>query len=231
MTYLETTIKMRTTSTDNSLRMAVLPGEKSRVFSTELNTAQSRYECAIPREHWYFPPVPPKAREKPAFDSSDWRAIGITAILAAGFVATVEILHQPQPQTREVAAPPVQQSVAPVSTSMPTPEAPPVPDLPTVLPEPTTVRRAELATPVRRAALVLPEVRRADFVGLPVGWQGLIQMPDGNPVSVRYMGEVASFDQLPRQPGLGDMVKVSESEHCWVFTQPIGFSRAVWVDP
>ena len=105
-----------------------------------------------------------------------------------------------------------------------------MPDLQTVLPEPP-VRRAELATPVQRATLVLPEVRRADFVGLPIGWQGFITMPDGHGLIVRYMGEVATFDQLPRNPQWSDMWKVAESGASWVWYMPSGFSGPSWVDP
>lgn len=204
--------------------MAALPGERSRVFSPKMNTVQSRFECSIPREQWYFPPAPPKVPKKPAFDSTDWRALGITAILAATFVATVQIIHQ-QPPTAQPVAPPMQQPVALAPTPVPTP----VPELSAVLPEPP-VRRAELATPVYRAELVLPEVRRAEYVGIPVGWQGRVNMPDGH-FNVRYMGQVESFDQLPKNPSLGEMWGVAESGHAWVWYLANGFTKPAWVDP
>ena len=191
---------MLNTLTDTSPRMAALPGEKSRVFST----TQSRFECEIPREQWYFPPAPPKVRKKPAFDQSDWRALGITAILAATFVATVP-------------------------TPVPAPAATRVPDLPTVLPEPPAARRAELATP--RAELVVPDVRRAELVDIPLGTTYRVAMPDGNPLLVTYKGDVSSFDQLPKQPGWNDMYRVAGSGHSWVWTMVPAIGRPAWIDP
>jgi hypothetical protein len=90
-----------------------------------------------------------------------------------------------------------------------------------VLPAPVqpTVRRAELA------------IKRAEFVGLPIGWTGTETMPDGSIVPVRYMGRVSDFNQLPSYPNLGDMWSVTNSHNSWVWTTPAGFFTPAWVDP
>ena len=104
----------------------------------------------------------------------------------------------------------------PAPRFQPTPALPLTPTLPS--PE---VRRAELAV----------TVKRAEFVGLPVGWQGYEKMPDGSIVQVRYMGEAASFDQLPRNPSLGDMWRIPASKASWIWSTPAGFAAPAWVDP
>ncbi len=48
-------------------------------------------------------------------------------------------------------------------------------------------------------------------MGIPSGTELGINMPDGHQLIVRYMGEVASFSQLPRNPQWSDMWKVTES--------------------
>ena len=76
-----------------------------------------------------------------------------------------------------------------------------------------------------------PAVRRAELVGIPSGTELGITMPDGHQLIVRYMGEVASFSQLPRNPNWSDMWKVTESGASWVWYMPSGFSGPAWVDP
>jgi hypothetical protein len=191
-----------------------------------------QFEGAVRRD--FFDPKP----SRPAKSLTDWHTVALAAIIAGAFVSTVAIMHQ-QPPAAQPLPPPMQQTVVPAPTPVPTPaptskpELAPVPTpVPLTMPEPgVEVRRAELATPVRRAELILPDVRRAELVQIPIGYTGQVTMPDGQQIVVTYRGTVPTFDQLPRQPGWNDMWKVTESGHAWVWTTPSGFSSPAWQDP
>ncbi len=111
--------------------------------------------------------------------------------------------------------------------------APLVPS-PTRTPPVVEVRRAEpVPVTVKRGELVEPTVLRATLVSVPVGTSGAIIMPcDGQAVTVVYRGEIPSFGDLPRDPQLGDMYKVTEGrQQEWVFYQLANFANPVRVDP
>jgi hypothetical protein len=140
-------------------------------------------------------------------------AAGLTFIFTMLVVASYFVGKRETAPAPAVVFPTPRPSVAPA----PTPALVP-PALAPIAPAPP-VRRAELA------------VKRAQFVGLPVGWTGNELMPDGSIVPVRYMGEVGYFDHLPRNPSYGDMWKVTSSGAAWVWTTPAGFAAPAWVDP
>jgi hypothetical protein len=76
-----------------------------------------------------------------------------------------------------------------------------------------------------------PEVRRAELIAPPIGSAYWATMPDGHSTTVRYMGTMDSFDQLPRNPQLGDMWRIPQSGANWVWYTPAGFTRPAWVAP
>ena len=144
-------------------------------------------------------------------------------MLALAFVLTLCAIASWQGEKR--AAKKADQAI--LRTVAPTPVSTPRPTPPPALTPPPTQTYAPKAKLVR-----LPESpRRAEYVGLPIGWQGNEQMPDGRITPVRYMGEVGYFDNLPRNPNFGDMWKVTSSGNSWVWYTPAGFSRPAWVDP
>jgi hypothetical protein len=181
----------------------------TRRFSTD------GFDCQPPREavdellrpkrpRMFHPPEPPHKRSR----FEEIRTVGNTIVLWAIGIAFIIALFSIASRVPKPAP------VAPAVIVQPTPAPPLTP----VVPQPE-VRRAQLA------------VKRAQFVGLPIGWQGQEQMPDGSVVSIRYMGEVGYFDSLPRNPALGDMWKVTSSGASWVWTTPAGFAAPAWVDP
>ena len=115
-------------------------------------------------------------------------------------------------------SPAVRASVARVAT-------PPPPQVLSTPPPP--------AVRVLRAEPVEPTVLRATLVSVPVGTSGAIIMPcDGQAVTVVYRGEIPSFGDLPRDPQLGDMYKVTEGrQQEWVWYQLANFANPAWVDP
>jgi hypothetical protein len=191
----------------------------TRRFNTD------EFDCTPPREaveelrrtkRTFHPPDPPPRKSsrleeaRKMVNTAMFLAMGIAFIFAMLTIATRH--EENRSADRKILY------TNPVPAPTPTPVPTPAPPLPPTLPLPQ-VRRAELA------------VKRAEFVGLPVGWQGDIHMPDGTPMSVRYMGKVSSFEQLPRNPSYGDMWKVIASGATWVWCTPAGFAAPAWVDP
>jgi hypothetical protein len=166
------------------------------------------------RARMFRPPEPPPA--KPSRLEEARKFVNTAVLLAMGVAFIFAMFAMASRKTAPVSTLPPPYSYGPAPTPAPAPAA--RAEVTIQQPNPV-VRRAELA------------VKRAQLVGLPVGWQGREQMPDGSIVSVRYMGEVGYFDHLPRNPALGDMWKVTSSGAAWVWTTPAGFAAPAWVDP
>lgn len=185
------------------------------------------FDCAPPEEvvdellrprraRMFRPPEPPPT--KPSRLEEARKFVNTAVLLAMGiaFIFAMLVITIASRKTAPVSTLPPPYSYGPALTPAPTPTA----RANVTIPQPNpVVRRAELA------------VKRAQLVGLPVGWQGQEQMPDGSIVPVRYMGEVGYFEHLPHNPALGDMWKVTSSGAAWVWTTPAGFAAPAWVDP
>jgi hypothetical protein len=80
-------------------------------------------------------------------------------------------------------------------------------------------------------------VRRAAPVEAPrraIGSYGNAQTLDGRILPTKYLGELASEDDLPLVRGshLGDMWYTKNDGHCWVLATVTSGSHTVgWVDP
>lgn len=165
------------------------------------------------RSRRFRPPTPPPRKSSRLEEARKFvntavlGASGLAFIFAMMVVVASVLFNRAKEETRPVPAP-TPAAVAPTPRSY-------VYGPPPTVPAP----RAELA------------VKRATFVGLPVGWRGSETMPDGSIIPVTYKGEVGYFDSLPRNPALGDMWKVLSSGASWVWYTPAGFSAPAWVDP
>jgi hypothetical protein len=57
-------------------------------------------------------------------------------------------------------------------------------------------------------------------------------LPDLRSIVTTYLGERATFADLPKDPHLGDMFSVTEAPGTyWIWAIPIGFKAPAWVDP
>jgi hypothetical protein len=157
----------------------------------------------------------PRITQRPV----NWTKIVIAAIGAGTVISVTDILRK-EP-SRPAPQPVIQQAIPVPPTNQPPLVAPTPAPLAMPLPTPVLVVRAQPIEP-------MPVVRRASLVE---GQFFAIQMPDGSVPLIRYMGNVANFDQLPRNPNLYDLWHVGSSGHSWVFMQPVGFSAPAWVDP
>ena len=114
--------------------------------------------------------------------------------------------------------------------SVVTTPAPSVAVTPMPQPHVSSPTRTPPVVTVRRAEPVPITVRRAELLSVPIGTTAPIIL-EGQVIVVTYRGSVPTFDQLPRDPALGDMWHVSESLHDWVFCLPVGFTAPSWLDP
>ncbi len=178
------------------------------------------------------PPLTPVTPVKSVPPARDWRGSAL-AILGIALVAAVivsQLAHQP---ARQVAAPIAIAATPAPPLRVPAPSAPwPTP------PSVVEVRRA-LPVPVPRAELVPITVRRAALMRLPSQELGVYQyyhLPvewGGGSVLARFMGTVANFSDIPKDPTPGDMWNVLEggSTVSWVYCTPAGYSHPVFIDP
>jgi hypothetical protein len=98
--------------------------------------------------------------------------------------------------------------------------------------------RTKSPVTVRRAELVPITVKRAGFWRLPSQEFGIYKwyhVPEdfgGGRVWARFMGTAANFSDIPSRAELGDVWNVSAGGgSTWILCQPVGYSRAVWIDP
>jgi hypothetical protein len=67
---------------------------------------------------------------------------------------------------------------------------------------------------------------------LELGAHYFALLPDLRSIVTTYLGNRATFADLPKDPHLGDMFRVSEAPGTyWIWAVPIGFKAPAWVDP
>ena len=124
-----------------------------------------RFETTIPKASVFTPPTSP-----PKTGTGKPRSLGVVAILALTFLATVQLITSRQP-----AAPVTKAPVAPTAV-LQTPPAPPVPEV-------------RLPTPATTSGLV----PRAKLIHIrPIGTFERDTMPDGRVIGTTYRGELPS---------------------------------------
>ncbi len=191
--------------------------QRGTAQSPRFSTSGSGFDCEPPPGVWDEllrrkahrpPPPPPVTPVKPAPPARDWRSTAL-AVLGVALVAVVivsQLAHQSS-----------QQAAAPIAAASP---APPlrvsVPSAPWPAPPPAVEVRRALPVPVPRAELVPITVRRAALMRLPSQELGVYQyyhLPvewGGGSVLARFMGTVANFSDIPKDPTPGDMWNVLE---------------------
>lgn len=159
-----------------------------------------------------------------------WTVIGVAAIAAGTIISVVDIIRQPLSRPPAVIKSDelIQRPGGPVNRQPATPSEPVVSPAPPPVPTPVPVVQPAPEPLALRAQPVDPVIRRASLVE---GQFFAVQMPDGTVPLIRYMGSVASFDDLPKLPNLYDLYIVRLSGHSWVFMTSPTLGRAAWIDP
>lgn len=146
----------------------------------------------------------------PKTKPSRFQKPSVWSFLVIGILIGVVFMALSRPQSAPVALTP--------AVTVPTP-APPLPEVRRAMPVPVYSTNA-----VPRAQLI--HVRG-------IGTVENDRMPDGRLLTTRYMGELASAANLPRNGAqLGDMWFTRNDGHCWVLA-PLGAGSSTigWIDP